>query len=129
MGSLTKRECARGDRCTQYERLGRPAPLTQAEKRRTLCDSCARRHVGAVRASNNKHWARKTLETIKTAEGRGSDYEVSLWDLFELDHTNGGHGRKSNLGKTLDCLDPTTLDRVREWIDDNTGEAIERYGS
>jgi hypothetical protein len=50
---------------------------------------------------------------------------ASIWDLFELDDTPR-YGRPSDLGQALD-LSAKTLAKLRDWLDDYTEEALQRY--
>jgi hypothetical protein len=117
MGSVSKRSCARGERCTQYRILGEPAKLRNSSKS-NLCDRCLQESASASSAYRNTEWEFKVDEAIKAASverprlrgvGRGS------WDdLLVLDSDDGGKGRKSDLGEVLERLDSKTLYMVSD---------------
>jgi hypothetical protein len=67
------------------------------------------------------------IDSTNAAETR-LGFKASLWDLFSLDPHNVGEGTYSDRGKTLDRLNSKTLARVRRWLEDNSDQAIERYG-
>jgi len=50
-----------------------------------------------------------------------------LWDLFDLDSSNGGWKKYSDLGAVLMRLDAITLRKLRDWLKEHKQEAIERY--
>jgi len=72
----------------------------------------------------------EVLEAVQEVRGRGPERAktevVSLWDLFELDDTPR-YGRPSDFGEALD-LSAKTLSKLIDWLDDNTGEALQRFG-
>jgi hypothetical protein len=71
----------------------------------------------------------EVLEAIQTVRVHNfGDSEVgtaSIWDLFELDDTPR-YGGPSDLGEALD-LSAKTLAKLRDWLDDHTEEALQRY--
>jgi hypothetical protein len=131
MGSVAKRSCTRGERCTKYRFLGEPAKVRSSSKS-DLCDRCLQEYADAANAYSNPAWMLEVDEAITAvsaerpylrAVGRGS-----LWDLFGLDTHNGGWGKQSDRGEVLMRLDANTLTKLRDWLDENRGRAVERYG-
>jgi len=64
------------------------------------------------------------------ADSTSSPYsnKASLWDLFELNSSNGGWGKYSDRGAVLLRLNAKTLKHLREWLEENKVEAASRYG-
>jgi len=48
--------------------------------------------------------------------------------LFALDRRNGGPGKRHELGEVISRLDAGKLTKLRDWLDENREQAIERYG-
>ena len=125
MGSAAKRECARGERCVGYDaQVGRPEKLSRYNAD-AFCPRCQQKHRGAYVSPDNSRWIGVAAQAIETAL---PDNKASVWDLFALDPENGGHGRKSDLGKVLRQLDSKTLAKLRDWLDERRDRAIEEYG-
>lgn len=132
MGSVSKRYCARGERCTQYRFLGEPAKIRSSSKS-DLCDRCLQEYADTASAnSNTTAWMLEVDEAIKAvsaerphlrAVGRGS-----LWDLFALNSHNGGRGKHSDRGEVFARLGPHTLAKLRDWLEENRDRAVEDYG-
>ncbi len=53
--------------------------------------------------------------------------QASLWDLFELEPHNGGQGKYSDRGKVLSRLYAKALCKLRDWLEENEEQAVERY--
>jgi hypothetical protein len=126
---MARPRCTRGSYCIHVRYLGseRPSPVSREGD---LCERCARENQGAVRSSNNPRWMDEVLEAIQAVRMHNvGDSEVgtaSIWDLFELDDTPR-YGGPSDLGQALD-LSAKTLTKLRDWLDDHTEEALQRYG-
>jgi hypothetical protein len=59
-----------------------------------------------------------------------SPEKAVLWDLFELNPHNGDWKKFSDRGAVLWRLDAKTLGKLRDWLDENKGRAVEHpdYG-
>lgn len=130
MGRIPKPRCARGQDCYHvrvFHHIDRPPKVGREGD---LCQRCAQEHKGAVRTSNNPKWMDEVLDAIRAVRVRGFNggkaETVSIWDLFELDDTPR-HGRSSDFGEALG-LSAKTLGKLRDWLDDNTEEAVQRFG-
>jgi hypothetical protein len=88
-----------------------------------ICDKCKRWYGDTVRATNKAVWVREVLEAIEAV--RGID-QASLWHLFELKRDNGGKGKRSDRGECLHRLSTKMLVKLRDWIEANEDEAVER---
>src|SRR5215203_2899650 len=131
MGSLSKRYCARGSRCTQYKTLGEPAKLRSSSKS-DLCDRCLQEHAETVRASRVAEWQNDVIGAIEAVwterDAAKSTSKASLWDLFDLNRDNGGEGKRHDRGECLNRLNGNTLTKLRGWLETNEEEAVKRYG-
>jgi len=131
MGSVSKRYCARGSRCTQYKILGEPAKLRSSSKS-DLCEPCLREHADGVGASRVAEWQDEVLSAIEAVwterDEAKSTSKASLWDLFDLDRDNGGEGKRHDRGECLSRLNCSTLTKLRGWLETNEEEAVERHG-
>ena len=131
MGSVSKRYCARGSRCTQYKFLGEPAKVRSSSKG-DLCEPCLREHAEGVRASRVGQWQDEVLSAIEAVwterDEAKSTSKASLWDLFDLNRDNGGEGKRHDRGECLNRLNGNTLTKLRGWLETNEEEAVKRYG-
>src|SRR5215217_7486516 len=131
MGSVSKRYCARGPRCTQYKVLGEPAKL-RSSSTSDLCEPCLREYAEGVGASRVAEWQDEVLSAIEAVwterDQAKSTSKASLWDLFGLDRDNGGTGKRSDRGECLSRLNSSTLAKLRGWLETNEEEAVKRYG-
>ncbi len=130
MGSLPKRHCARGPRCTQHEALSEPAGLRRSSKDR-FCEQCQREHAGGYAHSKSDRWmseVAKTIEAVLAGGAKVPKFEATLWDLFDLDSHNGEIGKGSDRGEVLDRLPPKTLCKIRCWLEDNSERVIKDHG-
>jgi hypothetical protein len=130
MGSVPKRSCAIGERCTQYRILGESAKLRSSSKS-NLCDRCLQESASTTSSYSDAGWEFKVHEAIKAASlerphlrgvGKGT-----LGDLLELDWVNK-NGQNSDLGEVLEPLDSKTLYMVSDWLDTDREQLTHDYG-
>jgi len=95
-----------------------------------LCGRCAQEHAGTTGAPTQPKWINEVPQALEALFANrpalGWPGKASLWDLFALEKYNGGPGKLSDLGYVLERIEPTTLAKLRDWLDNKKEEAVER---
>jgi hypothetical protein len=125
-----KLRCARGTSCYHVRKLNSEQPATVAHEG-DLCEKCRGELAGGYESSNTSHWMEKVITAIETVFVQRPTpqrpHKAVLWDLFDLDSSNGGWKKYSDRGAVLGRLDAGTLCKLRDWLEEQKHEAIERY--
>jgi hypothetical protein len=134
--AVAKRKCARGPRCYQVRVLNlEEPPNLRVTRKSNICEKCEAEEAelaGGHRTSGSERWKDEVTDAIEAlfASRPASQWpdKASLRDLFELEMYNGGPGKPSDLGFVLGHLNPRTLSKLRDWLDDSQ-QAVESCGS
>ncbi len=131
--SVAKRKCARGLSCYQVRvlKLEEP-PNLRVTRKSNFCEKCEDELANVNRTSGSERWEGEVTNAIEALfasrpESQWPD-RASLWDLFNLEQYNGGHGKPSDRGFVLSHLQPETLLKLKDWLDNNSQEAVKKYG-
>jgi len=106
-------------------------PGLRASRHNDICDKCEEELAGAIPVSRETEWMHEIGNAIKRAAVESLGLEAasnsSPWDLLELNRYNGGWGYESDFGKVLAHMDVMILCKVRDWLEHNREEVVERY--
>lgn len=129
MSSVSKPRCARGTSCYHVRKLHSGKPATVAHEG-DFCQKC-REELGAHGPSSTSPWKDEVIAIIEMVFAQRPTPprpdKAVLWDLFDLDSSNGGWKKYSDRGAVLMRLDAKTLRKLKDWLEEHKQEAIERY--
>ncbi len=97
-----------------------------------LCEKCQKQHVGVIQAPKKRGWIDEVIEALEalyeTRPTPQRPVRASLWDLFNLNPFLVGQDKSSDRGEVLKRLSTNTLAKLRDWLEVNGQEAVNRYG-
>jgi Homeodomain-like domain len=132
MGSVSKPRCARGSNCYHVRKFGVEKPPTVAHEG-DLCEKCQKQHVGVIQSPKKRGWLDEVIEALEALyETRPTPQRpdrASLWDLFNLNPFPVRQDKSSDRGEALRRLSTKTLAKLRDWLEVNGQEAVNRYGA
>ena len=96
MGSVPKPRCARGQSCYHVLKLRSEKPSTVAHEG-GLCEKCQKHYAEGTLSPKRGGWRDRVIEAIQVVQPGNA----VLWDLFTLNHDNGGWGNDLTLAKSL----------------------------